>query len=64
MPPIEASFSFESRRREKEISRARDEVRLERGEVDPSDMRDQNGFFSSLDRSQARLVARRVRVRL
>ncbi|MBN9007160.1 MAG: hypothetical protein J0H40_17315 [Rhizobiales bacterium] len=47
---------YEQRRAEKEASRREDLERIARGEhVD-------NGFFSVLDRSRARLVARRRRV--
>lgn len=46
------------RRSEKEAARREDEARLARGEaVD-------NGFFSVLDRSKARIVKRRVRIEL
>jgi len=37
---------------------------MERGEVSPDDIRDQNGLFSNFDRSKARLVSRRVHVRI
>jgi len=60
----EAGFRFEDRRREKENSRRNDEARLERGEVKAADLRETNGFFSVLDRSKARLVARRARIRI
>lgn len=61
---IEAGFRFEDRRLEKESSRRDDEARLARGEVKASDLREANGFFSVLDRSKARLVVRRARVRI
>jgi hypothetical protein len=59
-----AQFRFEDRRREKELSREQDELRLARGEVQPSKVRDKNGFFSVLDRSMAKLLVRRARVRI
>ena len=62
--PRQAEFSVFERRREKQASRERDELRMERGEVSPDDIRDQNGLFSNFDRSKARLVSRRVHVRI
>jgi hypothetical protein len=61
---IEADFRFEDRRREKESFRRNDEARLAHGEVKASDLREANGFFSVLDRSKARLVVRRARIRI
>ena len=43
-----ANYSFDDRRREKEISRRDDEARLARGESQPGELRDRNGFFSVL----------------
>lgn len=61
---VGASFRFEDLRLEKELSRRDDEARLARGEVKPSDLQNRNGFFSVLDRSKARLVVRRARIRI
>lgn len=61
---IEAGFRFEDLRLEKEFCRRNDEARLARGEVKASDLRAANGFFSVLDRSKARLVIRRARIRV
>ena len=63
MAPI-AQFSVADRRREKQDSRARDEVCLARGDLDPQEVRDRNGFFSALDASKAKIVSRRIRVRV
>ncbi len=60
----EADFRVKDRHLENESSRRDDEARLERGEVKASDLREANGFFSVLDRSKARLVARRARIRI
>jgi hypothetical protein len=59
-----ANFSFDDRRREKELSRRDDEVRLARGDIKPAELRDRNGFFSVLDRSKARVLVRRARIRI
>lgn len=59
-----ASFSVADRRREKQLAREQDEVRLQHGEVEARALRDRNGFFSLLDASKARIVSRRVRVRV
>jgi hypothetical protein len=56
-------FRFEDRSREKQISRQNDEARLARGEVSAAQLSERNGFFSVLDRSKARLLVRRARVR-
>jgi hypothetical protein len=61
MTPI-AQFNVTDRRREKEDARLRDALSLARGEVEPKDLRDRNGFFSVFDASKARIVSRRVRV--
>ena len=60
----QAEFKVSERQREKQASRERDEYRMERGEVSPDDIRDKNGLFSGFDRSKARLVSRRVHVRI
>jgi len=59
-----ANYSFDDRRREKELSRREDEARLARGEIQPAELRDRNGFFSVLDRSKAKLLVRRARIRV
>ena len=63
MAPV-MQFSASERRREKELSRQQDELRIARGEASPEQIRDRNGLFSALDHSQARLIVRRGRVRL
>ena len=60
----QAEFRVFERQREKQASRERDEYRMERGEVSPDDIRDKNGLFSGFDRSKARLVSRRVHIRM
>jgi hypothetical protein len=55
-------FSVAAREREKQEARDRDEQRIACGEISPAEVRDQNGFFSSLDPSRARLVSSRVRI--
>ena len=62
MPPI-APYSVSERRREKERSRQADLLRIAQGSASAADVRDRNGFFSSLDPSRARLGGRR-RIRL
>jgi hypothetical protein len=59
-----ANYSFDERRREKAVSRRDDEARLARGEIRPAEMRDRNGFFSVLDRSKAKLLVRRARIKI
>lgn len=63
MPPV-ASFSVSERRREKDLSRQADLLRIAQGLVAPADLRDRNGFFSALDPSRARVVGRRRRIPL
>jgi hypothetical protein len=60
----QAEFTVSERQREKQASRERDEFRMEHGEASPDDIRDQNGLFSSFDRSKATLVSRRVHVHM
>lgn len=51
-------YSRIARQREKQASRERDAARLAAGEqVD-------NGFFSALDRSKAKLIVRRAKIRI
>lgn len=52
------------RQRDKHISRENDEARMLSGEATPAQIQAENGFFSVLDRSKARLVARRVKINL
>ena len=54
-------FNSEDRCQEKEQSRHHDERNLSLGQISEQELRAVNGFFSVLDRSRARLVARRVR---
>jgi len=63
MPP-HGSYSVAVRIREKQEARERDSNRIASGEISPADVRDQNGLFSSLDASRARLVSSRVRVQI
>lgn len=60
----ELSFSVAERREAKRRSRERDLARLDSGKISASDLHEQNGFFSSLDRSRVRIAERRVRVNL
>lgn len=63
MPPV-ACFNVSERRREKELSRQSDLLRIAQGLSSPSEVRDRNGFFSVLDPSRARVIGRRRRVLL
>ena len=58
----QAEFKVSERQREKQASRERDEFRMEHGDASPDDIRDQNGLFSSFDRSKA--MSRRVHVHM
>lgn len=53
-------FSNLARKREKQVSRERDCARLREGMICAEHLARKNGLFSSLDRSQAKIVRRRV----
>lgn len=57
-------FSVKDRRAEKQRSRDVDLARLASKQISAKDLRAENGFFSSLDRSKARLLVRRASVAL
>jgi hypothetical protein len=57
-------FSVAVRDREKQEDRDLDQQRIACGAISQSEVRDRNGFFSSLDPSRARLVSYRVRVQI
>jgi hypothetical protein len=57
-----SSFSIAERQREKNESRLRGEARLADGQQNGRDLAEQNGFFSALDPSRARISHRRVRL--
>jgi len=57
-------FSVAARRREKQQARDRDERLVAAGQADPQQISRRNGLFSALQPSQARLVRRRVEVRM
>jgi hypothetical protein len=53
-------FSNLARKREKQASRERDCARLREGMISAEQLARKNGLFSALDRSQAKIVRRRV----
>jgi hypothetical protein len=55
-------FNVAERRREKQESRDRDERLIASGEANPQQIAQQNGLFSALSPSQARLVHRCIEV--
>ncbi|ANT54466.1 hypothetical protein MEA186_01346 [Mesorhizobium amorphae CCNWGS0123] len=57
-------FNVKDRRAEKQRSRDVDLARLASKQISAKELRDENGFFSSLDRSKARLLVRRASVAL
>jgi hypothetical protein len=57
-------FSVAERVREKEQSRARDELRIANGEVDAQKVGRQNGLYCALDRDRIRIVRRRAKVNI
>jgi len=57
-------FSVKDRRAEKQRSRDADLARLESKRVSAKELREENGFFSPLDRSKAKLLVRRASVAL
>jgi hypothetical protein len=59
-----AHFDAVARQREKQEARDRDERFIACGQVDSRQIAERNGFFSALDPSRARLVQRRVEVRV
>ncbi|WP_139333845.1 hypothetical protein [Bosea sp. TND4EK4] len=61
---VERSYGVAERREAKRISRERDVMRLRNGEISASELNERNGFFSALDRSKARVVVWRGRVKL
>jgi hypothetical protein len=61
---IVSSFNVAERREAKRISRENDVSRLNDGSVNIVDLQNRNGFFSSLDRSKARITVRRAYVNL
>jgi hypothetical protein len=60
----ESHFSFAKRAADKVRARKEDEERLARGANSPAELAARNGFFSALDPSKARIVARRAKVRI
>ncbi len=61
---VERSYSVAERREAKRASRERDAERLRNGEISASELNERNGFFSALDRSKARVIVWRGRVKL
>jgi hypothetical protein len=57
-------FNVEVRRREKQKARDRDELLIANGQVHGHEVGRQNGFFSSLNRAQVRLVARQAEIHI
>lgn len=57
-------FDVKDCRAEKQRSRDVDLARLASKQISAKQLRDKNGFFSSLDRSKARLLVRRASVAL
>lgn len=62
LPP--ETFNVSDRRREKERVRQEDLAQIKQGLDTPVQVRDRNGLFSALDRSRARIVGRRPRIKL
>lgn len=58
------NFSVEDRMREKQEARDRDERLLACGQLSAQQLASRNGFFSSLDPSNARIARRRAKVSL
>ena len=58
------SYSVAERREAKRASRERDAERLRNGKISASELNERNGFFSALDRSKARVIVWRGRVKL
>lgn len=56
--------SVKDRREEKQRSREADFARLASEQISAKEFREENGFFSSLDRSKAKLLVRRALVAL
>lgn len=57
-------FSVKDRRAEKQRSRDVDLASLASKQISARELRAENGFFSSLDRSKARLLVRRASIAL
>ncbi|MBP0437983.1 hypothetical protein [Tianweitania sediminis] len=57
-------FSVKDRRAAKQRSRDADERRLASGQVSPRQLKVENGLFSVLDPSKARILLRRVAISL
>lgn len=57
-------FSVKDRRAEKQRSRDVDLSRLASRQISAQELREENGVFSPLDRSKARLLVRRASVAL
>ena len=57
-------FNVAERREAKRILRENDAARLNDGSANIVDLQNRNGFFSSLDRSKARIIVRRAYVNL
>jgi hypothetical protein len=58
------SFSAEARREEKHLSRARDDLRLNSGQISGSELAQQNCMVAAFDPVRARIVRRRLSVDL
>ena len=57
-------FSVKNRRAEKQCSRDADLARLASKQISAKELLEENGFFSTLDRSKAKLLVRRASVAL
>jgi hypothetical protein len=58
------AFSPDVRREEKSLSRARDQLCLNAGQVSAGELAERNCMISALNPSQARIVRRRVSIDL
>jgi hypothetical protein len=57
-------FSVAARNREKQEARERDERLIASGQLSPQQVAKQDGLFSALDPSKARIVRRRAEMRI
>jgi hypothetical protein len=57
-------FDVEARRREKQSARDRDGFLIADGQANGHEIGRQNGFFSSLNRAQVRLVQRQAEIHI
>ena len=61
---IEETFDPEERAKEKKLSREKDIFRLNSGEVSAIELNKENGFFSGIDFSNAKIIRRKRKIKL